>query len=104
LFYNVTENKIEDFTNKGLQDIKDGLVRTIIDPLLLLKTEAVPLTRGIRFAAKFKFKLDPSFILAVQDADVKKVFADKANRARVGEDIEKIACLDNAANTFKLIN
>jgi len=32
------------------------------------------------------------------------VFADKANRARVGEDIEKIACLDNAAETFDLIN
>jgi tRNA nucleotidyltransferase (CCA-adding enzyme) len=33
LFFNVNENKIEDWTGLGLKDIQDKMIRTPLDPL-----------------------------------------------------------------------
>jgi Poly A polymerase head domain len=32
LFYNVNSQKVEDFTGKGLEDLKNGIIRTPLDP------------------------------------------------------------------------
>ena len=33
LFYNINEDKIEDFTGKGLSDLEAGIIRTPLDPI-----------------------------------------------------------------------
>ena len=33
LFYNINEDKIEDFTGKGLSDLEAGIIRTPLDPV-----------------------------------------------------------------------
>ena len=33
LFYNVNEEKIEDFTGKGITDLRAGIIRTPLEPL-----------------------------------------------------------------------
>lgn len=33
LFYNINTGAVEDFTNMGLQDLRDKLIRTPIDPV-----------------------------------------------------------------------
>ena len=33
MFYNINENKVEDFTGKGIQDLKEKVLRTPLDPL-----------------------------------------------------------------------
>ena len=32
LFYNINQRSVEDFTGKGLQDLRDGIIRTPLDP------------------------------------------------------------------------
>jgi len=33
MFYNINENKIEDYTGKGLDDLKNKILRTPLEPL-----------------------------------------------------------------------
>ena len=33
MFYNINANTVEDFTGKGIQDLKDKVLRTPLDPL-----------------------------------------------------------------------
>lgn len=36
LFYNVNQQKVEDLTGKGLDDLKNGIIRTPLDPHITL--------------------------------------------------------------------
>jgi len=33
MFYNINENKVEDYTGKGLDDLKNKILRTPLEPL-----------------------------------------------------------------------
>lgn len=33
MFYNINEGKVEDFTGKGIEDLKNRILRTPLDPL-----------------------------------------------------------------------
>ena len=33
MFYNITESIVEDFTGKGMSDLKNGIIRTPLDPV-----------------------------------------------------------------------
>lgn len=33
MFYNINEGKVEDFTGKGIEDLKNKILRTPLDPL-----------------------------------------------------------------------
>ena len=33
LFYNINEKKVEDFTGKGIDDLREGICRTPLEPV-----------------------------------------------------------------------
>jgi len=33
MFYNINENKVEDYTGKGIDDLKNKILRTPLEPL-----------------------------------------------------------------------
>jgi tRNA nucleotidyltransferase (CCA-adding enzyme) len=41
LFYNLNEASVEDFTGKGLQDLRAGILRTPLDPFVTFKDGAL---------------------------------------------------------------
>jgi hypothetical protein len=58
LFYNINRRTVEDFTGKGMADIKAGIVRT---PLLANQTmidDPLRALRTIRFACRLGFQLE----------------------------------------------
>ena len=57
LFYNINEKKIEDFTNQGINDLKNGIINTPKDSKISFKEDPLRILRVIRFATRFKFKL-----------------------------------------------
>ena len=59
LFYNINENKVEDFTEQGLKDMKDKLLRTPLCPIKTFIDDPLRILRGFRFAARYDFKLEP---------------------------------------------
>ena len=57
LFYNINEKKVEDWTNKGLSDLKNGIIETPIDAQITFKDDPLRILRMLRFALKYKFRI-----------------------------------------------
>lgn len=62
LFYNINKDCIEDFTNQGLNDLKNGLINTPKDPKISFNEDPLRILRVIRFATRFRFKLSENIL------------------------------------------
>ena len=82
LFYNINSEKIEDFVG-GLEDLKNRIAKTPMDPLQTFLDDPLRILRTVRFAAKYDLKLDPSIIEAAHNPDVQKAFKEKISKERI---------------------
>lgn len=87
MFYNINEGKVEDFTNRGVKDLQDGILRTPLDPVITFLQDPLRILRAIRFAAKFNFELDPELIKAARDSKVQKAFMEKLAHERIWKEM-----------------
>jgi tRNA nucleotidyltransferase (CCA-adding enzyme) len=53
MFYNINTQEIEDFTGKGLDDLKNGTIRTPLEPFQTFIDDPLRVLRTIRFANRF---------------------------------------------------
>ncbi|GAB5361698.1 hypothetical protein AAMO2058_000735100 [Amorphochlora amoebiformis] len=89
LFYNINSNTIEDYTHRGLQDLRSGLARTPLAPVETLVDDPLRVLRSLRFAARFNLTLDPDLEKACHHEEVKLGLRDKVSRERFGQEISK---------------
>lgn len=104
LFYNLNLNKIEDFTTQGLNDLKNGILRTPLPPLQTFLDDPLRVLRLIRFACRFNFIIEENTLAAMQNPQIKNSLSTKISRERVGIEIEKILMSDNPEYGLQLIN
>ena len=90
LFYNVQHDEVEDLTQRGLVDLRDGVLRTPLDPQKTFLDDPLRVLRLIRFASRFGFTLDDETYAAMKDHKVKQALLDKISRERVGVEVAKI--------------
>ncbi|KAG8909753.1 CCA tRNA nucleotidyltransferase, mitochondrial [Tulasnella sp. 417] len=90
LFYNVHTRSVEDYTGKGLDDLRKGVARTPLPPRETFLDDPLRVLRCIRFASRFGFGLDPSLKESVREKDVKDGLVSKISRDRVGEELDKM--------------
>ena len=57
LFYNINEQKVEDFTNRGIKDLENGVIATPINPEITFSDDPLRILRMLRFAIKYKFRI-----------------------------------------------
>lgn len=67
LFYNINESRIEDWTGLGLQDIRDRIIRTPLDPVQTFLDDPLRLLRTVRFASRFDFTIVPQIEAAAKN-------------------------------------
>ncbi len=67
LFYDTAAGKVIDFV-RGRRDLERQVIRTIGDPEVRLREDPVRLIRGVRFAAKLGFDIDPRTYAAMEGA------------------------------------
>ncbi|KAL6962003.1 CCA tRNA nucleotidyltransferase [Sarracenia purpurea var. burkii] len=88
LFYNINTSSVEDFTGRGIADLKSGKIVTPLPPKETFLDDPLRVLRAIRFGARFGFTLDDELKKAASDNDVKAAIADKISRERVGHEID----------------
>lgn len=71
LFYNLHTGSVEDFTGKGVDDLRNGIIRTPLDPLMTFKDDPLRVLRAVRFSARLNFKIIPEVKSAIMDPEVK---------------------------------
>ncbi|XP_076883179.1 tRNA nucleotidyltransferase cca2-like [Bidens hawaiensis] len=88
LFYNINTSKVEDFTSRGLQDLKSGKIVTPLPPKETFLDDPLRVLRAIRFSARFEFEMVEELKVAAADNDVKSAIGDKISRERIGHEID----------------
>ena len=70
LFYNINEGKVEDYTGKGLNDLRAGIIRTPVDPMVTFTDEPNQALRVFRFANRFDFEIEESIFEATRRPEI----------------------------------
>ncbi|BCS19829.1 tRNA adenylyltransferase [Aspergillus puulaauensis] len=90
LFYNLNESKVEDLTKRGLDDMRDEIIRTPLEPYQTFKDDPLRVLRLIRFASRLGFRIDKDTESAMQHSDIGTALKLKISRERVGIEVEKM--------------
>lgn len=86
LFYNINTGEVEDFVG-GLQDLRNGIARTPLNPIQTFLDDPLRILRTVRFASKYNLKLDPSIIEAANNPEVQKAFREKLSQERIWSEL-----------------
>jgi len=88
LFYNINTGEVEDWTGRGFDDLRRGVVATPLPPLTTLLDDPLRVLRSVRFAARLRFSMDEELVQAAKDARVRTALAQKVSRERVGGEVD----------------
>jgi len=103
LFYNLDTGEVEDFTGKGLEDLKSKTVRTPIDPKITFMDDPLRILRAIRFATRFGFELDPELINAAKDPEVQDSLHKKISRERIEAEVRKMLSGPDPVKAMRIV-
>eukprot|EP00871_Galdieria_phlegrea_P000100 jgi/Galph1/1090/GphlegSOOS_G5750.1 len=104
LFYNLNDDIIEDYTGKGLDDLRKRLIRTPLEPLITLLDDPLRALRAIRFAARFDFQVDFALYDACGKEQVHVALKDKVSRERIGTEIEYMLKTKNYVRAIGMLH
>ncbi|KAI5308602.1 CCA tRNA nucleotidyltransferase, mitochondrial, partial [Ascosphaera atra] len=89
MFYNLNTASVEDFTGAGLQDMRERLIRTPLEPHQTFKDDPLRVLRLIRFSSRLGYKIDEETAEAMGMADIKEALKVKISPERVGVEVQK---------------
>ncbi len=99
LFYNIEDFSIVDYAG-GVQDIKDGVLRLIGNPVERYREDPVRMLRVIRFAAKLGFIIHPQTERPLENL---RHLLEEMPPARLFEEFIKMFIKGHALATWKLL-
>ena len=66
LLIEVSSSEVIDLCGKGLDDLKDGIIRTLRDPVIVLSEDPLRILRAVRFAVRLGFEICPELMEALK--------------------------------------
>lgn len=103
LFYNIHTCEIEDFTKRGLEDIKLKRIATPLEPYQTFDDDPLRILRCIRFSSRFGFEIDLEAKNAMMHPNIKKSLSTKISKERIGVEVGKMLEGKNPYDSLKLI-
>ncbi len=100
LYQNVSTGEIVDITGKGLEDIRDHIIRTPGDPYRTYDEDPLRILRCVRFAARFGWEIEEE-TLAAMNAMVPRMSI--LTPARISEEFLKMLQDDRPAMAVELL-
>lgn len=103
LFYNINTGQVEDWTGRGFQDLRKGLIATPLHPLTTLLDDPLRVLRSIRFAARLRFSMDQELIDAAMTGSVCNALSQKVSRERVGGELDLMLRSPDPVGAIRLL-
>jgi len=100
LFYDITDFSIIDYVG-GVDDLRDGLIRSIGDPWTRLREDPVRMLRAIKFAARFGYAIEPETDAAMHELPEE---IHNASRFRVTEESFRIITQRHRDRGFAMLD
>ncbi|KAH9177067.1 hypothetical protein EDB89DRAFT_2112495 [Lactarius sanguifluus] len=88
----------------GLDDLKDGIVRTPLPPKQTFLDDPLRVIRCVRFASRFGFELVPELQESASDSELQAALLQKIARERVGEEVDKMMGGRNPLMSLRLLD
>jgi tRNA nucleotidyltransferase (CCA-adding enzyme) len=81
---------VEDWTGRGFDDLKRGIVATPLAPQTTLLDNPLRLLRSVRlrFAARLRFAMGEALVEAAMNERVRDALDEKVSRERVGCEVD----------------
>lgn len=96
----LNHNEVLDFTG-GCADLKAGIIRTIGEPERRFAEDKLRMLRGVRFAARFGYKIEEHTLRAIQDLAAR---ISQVSRERVRDELLKMLTEGHARRAFELLD
>ncbi|KAI9509847.1 hypothetical protein F5148DRAFT_1282502 [Russula earlei] len=102
-----------DITNKlailqraheGLDDLKNGIIRTPLPPKQTFLDDPLRVIRCVRFASRFGFELVSELRESARDGEIQAALLQKITRERVGEEVDKMMGGRNPLLSLRLLD
>ncbi|KAK4103521.1 hypothetical protein N658DRAFT_421352 [Parathielavia hyrcaniae] len=103
LFYNLGTGLVEDFVG-GLGDLREGLIRTPMEPLQTFLDDPLRVLRLVRFASRLGFRIDEQAEEVMGDERVLGNLRVKISRERIGVELEKMMKGKRPVESLRLID
>lgn len=103
LFYNLQENKVEDFTGRGLKDLEAGILQTPLPAFTTFDEDPLRVLRLMRFACTYGFELSSECLTAMKDPHICQALMKKISRERVGIEIAKALTSNRPEQCLQLV-
>lgn len=98
LYYNITEDKLEDFTGKGISDIEQHIIRTPQDPNVIFDDDPLRILRTIRFSTRLGWNIEKdTWIGMINNASRLNILSQE----RITDEINKMLLCDNPSIAIK---
>lgn len=100
LFKDLFTGTVYDFTNLGVKDLFEKVLRTTSEPNYIFQEDPLRLLRAVRFAVKYNFTPVPELLEAL------KANADKLNnisKERVQDELNKMLLLNQPSRAFRMM-
>lgn len=99
LFYNINEEKVEDWTNKGINDLINGIVETPIDAEITFRDDPLRILRMLRFALKYKFTISDNINNTIEKniKEFRNNFYNTISAERIEKELFKIINMNNSS-------
>ncbi len=99
LFYNINEEKVEDWTNKGINDLTNGIIETPIDAKITFKDDPHRILRMLRFALKYKFKISDNINNCIENniEEYRYNYNNTISAERIEKELYKIFNMNNSS-------
>lgn len=103
VFYNINENKLEDFTGNGIKDLTTNTIRTPLDPIKTFSDDPLRIFRVIRFSSKYNGNIDPETYRAMTNPQLRDEIKKKISKERIGQEFVKMLKNPNAQKAIELL-
>ncbi|MDD3051940.1 MAG: CCA tRNA nucleotidyltransferase, partial [Candidatus Cloacimonetes bacterium] len=100
LLQNICTGEIIDLSGKGMDDLRDRIIRATDDPVIIFREDPLRILRAVRFANRLDFSIEPETEKYIKEHGSELQYI---SQERKREELEKILLSNRPADGIRLL-